>query len=159
LAGIGASWARDASIADDTARLREAEKVFADEGGDQIYALFYEGLEEEIVHRVAEWSGMNGADVRGAVTNLILPDVRQSFNLRSLDIRALAKDFSLYELQQLDAFWTSPIGQRWRAVRRDMANDSFAWQHEWRTRVWPAIFARHMQQLADAGITHKGAAK
>jgi hypothetical protein len=145
----------DACAQPDAERLHEAQKVFADMGGDELFAPFFRRLEKNIVESLATWSGRSSADVQSAVEKIIMPNVRTSNHLAEYYINEMALGFTSEELRQIDAFEVSPVGRKLCAQRPEMAQHLYDLEHDWARTSWPTLFEKHKPELAAIGIKGK----
>jgi hypothetical protein len=152
LVSASAARASDIPAPADPVLLQEAEKVAAAMGGDELFAPFFNRFAETMTETLVEWSGQPAAKVKAAVDQILMPDVCASDDLLHRYTVVLAESFTIDELKQIDAFETSAIGQRFRAIRPAMAKKFYDSEHVWIKESWPAIFKKHQNELSDLGI-------
>ncbi|HTZ71842.1 MAG TPA: DUF2059 domain-containing protein, partial [Acetobacteraceae bacterium] len=70
-------------------------------------------------------------------------------------IRAMADHLSIPDMKQIEAFERTPVGERLRGARAAMTREMYDYQQDWRTKIWPAVYAMHKHELDALGITKK----
>jgi hypothetical protein len=135
------------------ARLSAARKLMETTGAIGMARQMIDGLEQQLVQIIASANPGKEAQVQSLVTELLMPEFRARIGeLEEPTLRVWADAFTVAEMDELLAFYATPIGRKTLSVMPQLSQQSSALGMAWGQRVAQDAIAKHERAIRDRGI-------
>lgn len=142
-----------AATTDTDARLDAARKLMEATGAIGMARQMIDGLEQQLVQIIAGANPGKEAQVRSLVTELLMPEFRARIGeLEQPTLRIWADAFTVAEIEELLAFYATPIGRKTLSVMPQLSQQSSALGMAWGQRVAQDAITKHERAIRERGI-------
>ena len=150
---LAQSVAPAAASPDGEARLAAARRLMQATGATALAGQLVDALEQQLVALLAQANPGREAEVRSIVTDLLLPEFRARVGeLEGPTERIWAAAFTAAEMDEIIAFYATPVGRKALSVMPQLAQRSTELGMAWGQRVAQEAFAKHQAALRARGI-------
>jgi hypothetical protein len=142
-----------ASAAEADARLAAVRRLMDTMGFAEVGAQVVVGLEQHLVAMMLRDNPHREGEVREIVRQFLIPEfVARIHEIEESLMRIWADAFTVEELDQLTAFYGSPLGRKAQAGRPQIAERTFALALAWGGRIGQEAIAKHQSAIRARGI-------
>lgn len=135
------------------ARLDAARRLMEVTGAMRMAGQIMDGLETQLIQIIASANPGKEALVRSLVSDLIMPEFRARVGeLEQPILRIHADAFTGAEMEELIAFYATPLGRKVLAVTPQVSQQTFTLGAAWGQRVAQDAVAKHERAIRERGI-------
>jgi hypothetical protein len=142
-----------AAASDAAARLAAARRLMEATGAIAMVGQMIDALDQQLVAHLSQMNPGKEAEVRRIVTDLLLPEFRaRAGELEEPTMRIWADAFTAAEMDEIVAFYATPVGRKALAMMPQLAAQSTQLGMAWGQRVAQEAFAKHERAMRERGI-------
>jgi hypothetical protein len=139
--------------AEQQARLDAAQRLMAATGAIGMATQMLAGMQAQLIALLGQMNPGKHAEVQSLVTDVLLPEFRMRLGELEEPIKLIwAEAFTIAEMDELVAFYGTPLGRKALSVVPQIAQQAQAVGMAWGQRVAQEAIAKHEQTIRARGI-------
>lgn len=135
------------------ARMDAARRLMAVTGAAALAGQMVDAVGQQLIAHLVQANPGREAEVRAIVAELLLPEFRARIGeLEEPSIRIWSDAFTAAEMEEIMAFYATPVGRKALALMPELATRSTQLGMAWGQRVAQEAFIRHEAAMRARGV-------